>query len=243
MFKYAAAMILMLVAASGTQAYAAGCEPNSNEVTLFQHTEYRGACSVLAIGEYPNPAAMRFANDSVSSIKVGANVEILAMNNVKSPKGRKFVDYFIKGPASTTFREGLRIERFRQSQRKLSGTRIGNDSISWVIVQRRETGQITARGDCYPGDNSQSIALYQHPDFKGNCRILTVGTYRNSKEMNFKNDSASSVEFGRDSRVYVELFTDSNFKGRKLTLTESTLDLRPSAIGDNKLTSVKVTRR
>jgi microsomal dipeptidase-like Zn-dependent dipeptidase len=59
------------------QARTAGgpCEPGANQVALFMDTQFSGPCAVKGLGGYPNPAAIGLPNDSVSSIKVGSNVE------------------------------------------------------------------------------------------------------------------------------------------------------------------------
>lgn len=242
MLRLTIATIFVLVLGLNTQAHAAGCEPGRNEVTLFQHGKYKGACSVLGIGDYPNAKAMRFKNDSVSSIKVGANAEIFVMSDAKTPRNKKFVDYLKKLTISGNFSRAFVAERFRQSQPSLKGTRIGNDSISWVTVRAIPAQESYRRGECYPGDNSNSIAIYRHPDFKGDCRILSLGTYSNSRQMNIKNDSASSIEIGRGSKVYVKIYSGGNFKGRTETLTSSSPSLGIGAVGDNALTSIKVLR-
>lgn len=52
-----------------------GCNPNSDQVALFEHGGYGGNCKVFNKADYPNPGAMGFANDTASSIKVGGNVK------------------------------------------------------------------------------------------------------------------------------------------------------------------------
>ncbi len=239
MLKSTLTILITLAAGISAQAYAA-CNPGPNEVALFQHSNYRGICSVLPVGDYPDSRAMLMPNDSVSSIKIGKNVEIQVHNHSSRGNTSKF-DKFISGGGSKS--SGFVYQNFSKSQASLSGTRIGNDRISAVYVFYPKAEYDFKRGDCYPGDNSISIAIYQHSGFGGNCRLLDLGTYRNSKEMRFKNDSASSVEIGKNSKVYVELYSDSNFRGRKDTLRNSKAFLATGAVGDNKLTSIKVLRK
>lgn len=52
-----------------------GCNPNSDQVALFEHGGYGGNCKLFNKADYPNPGAMGFANDTASSIKVGGNVK------------------------------------------------------------------------------------------------------------------------------------------------------------------------
>lgn len=48
--------------------------PSRDQIGLYEHSNYCGAYKILGIGEYPNPSAIGFANDAVSSIKVGSDV-------------------------------------------------------------------------------------------------------------------------------------------------------------------------
>lgn len=52
-----------------------GCIPTADQVALFVDANYGGQCVVKGIGNYPNPAAIGLPNDSISSIKVGSNVQ------------------------------------------------------------------------------------------------------------------------------------------------------------------------
>lgn len=237
MLIIARTFIILIAAAISTHASAAGCEPGPNEVTLYQHGDYRGSCSVLGLGYYQDAAAMRMKNDSVSSIKVGANVEIVVSKHSFRGNTGAYKKRFMKYTGNVE-------EVITSSQSSLKRTRVGNDSISSVGVRLKKEVKVFEPGDCYPGDNSNSIALYQHPGFKGNCRLLDLGSYKNSTEMNFKNDSVSSIEFGRNSKVYVELYADSDFKGRTQTLSNSLEKMSyGGAIADNDLTSIKVLQK
>lgn len=54
-----------------------GCNPNPDQVALFEHGGYGGNCQVFNKGDYPNPGAMGFPNDTASSVKVGGNVKAI----------------------------------------------------------------------------------------------------------------------------------------------------------------------
>src|SRR5688572_20829260 len=58
------------------QAFAA-CVPGPNQVAIFEHSSYGGTCKVLNPGSYPNPAAMTFPNDRMSSIKLGTGAHAI----------------------------------------------------------------------------------------------------------------------------------------------------------------------
>jgi len=54
------------------------CTPGPKQVAFFKDSDYRGACSVLGVGSYPHSSNMGVKNDSISSIKVGSQVEVMA---------------------------------------------------------------------------------------------------------------------------------------------------------------------
>ncbi|HTP00414.1 MAG TPA: glycoside hydrolase domain-containing protein [Anaerolineales bacterium] len=49
--------------------------PNSDQIGLYSEDNYCGAYSIIGVGDYGDPGALGIATDSVSSIKVGKNVE------------------------------------------------------------------------------------------------------------------------------------------------------------------------
>lgn len=52
------------------------CDPSANQVALFQGINYTGACVVKGVGNYSNAAALGLADNTISSVKLGANVKI-----------------------------------------------------------------------------------------------------------------------------------------------------------------------
>ena len=220
---------IFIVFASGFIApvYAAGCNPSDDEVTFFQHGNYGGRCSVLGIGTYKNSAQMRVANDSVSSFVVGKNVQVTVCNNATNDISQK----------------NFKCQTFRSSMASLGNSRVGNDSISSAtIVVKQTVGDVRAPGRCYPGDNSNAVAVYQHPNFGGKCKVLGVGSYENAKRMNFSNDSISSIEFAQNSGVKVNVCKDSNFGGRCEKFRATDINLYDNRIGDNSISSINVKR-
>jgi len=170
-------------------------------------------------------------NDSISSFVVGKNVQVMVCNHASN---------VIVG--SGWFSDPHRCQTFRSSMKSLGNTRVGNDTISSAkIVAREDLSRDIPPGPCYPGDASKAVAVYQHPNFGGACRVLGVGSYENSETMNFKNDSISSIEFARYSGVKVRVCQHSNFKGRCEELRATDLNLYDNRIGDNSISSIKVT--
>ncbi len=48
--------------------------PATDQLALYEHADFCGAYTLLAAGDYANSAALTFANDSASSLRVGADV-------------------------------------------------------------------------------------------------------------------------------------------------------------------------
>lgn len=216
-----------------TGASAAGCEPGPKEVTFFQHVKYKGICSVLGVGEYPNSKALNMRNDSISSIKVGSRATVTVCKH--SAKGRV---------TNRFFSDPQKCQTFKESRAYLSITRIGNDSISSAAILPKFGGYTgTTNGACKPSPGQEAVAVYQHPNYQGACRLLTIGTYNNSKEMQFKNDSVSSIEFGQSSNVEIVVYQHSNRNGRLELIRENTSNLSKSQIGDNSISSILVRRK
>src|SRR3954447_14937547 len=55
----------------------AKCDPGANEVAFFQDSGFGGKCAIRGLGDYPHSVDTGLANDSISSIKVGASVQAL----------------------------------------------------------------------------------------------------------------------------------------------------------------------
>lgn len=216
-----------------TGASAAGCEPGPKEVSFFEHADYKGACSVLGVGQYPNSKAMRIKNDSTSSIKIGSRVTVTVCKHAtKGTVTNKF------------FSNPQKCQTIKSSYGALKYKRIGNDSISSAMIIPKFGGYTgTTNGACKPSPGQEAVAVYQHPNYKGSCRLLTVGDYNNSKEMRFKNDSISSIEFGNPSNVFIDVYQHANRDGRGEGVRESTSNLQLSQVGDNAISSVYVQRK
>lgn len=234
MLRLTLAAVFIFTFGLNTHAQAAGCAPGKNEVTVYQHKNFKGACSVLGIGKYRNAAEMRMRNDTISSIKLGRNAQITVCNNAKG----KVVNKYGSGRKKM---HCVTLKRSFAFTGNVAGVNY-NDDISSATVARRTKGDVHARGDCYPGDNSSNIAIYQHPKLGGTCKILGIGSYANSRQMNFKNDSVSSVEVGRNSKVYVILCRKGGFKGYCESFKATDINLKDNKILDNKVSSIKVLR-
>jgi len=218
------------------------CKPGPREVAFYQNASYKGLCSVLPIGKYGNSKALRMRNDTISSIRVGSQVNVTvckhATGNVVS------VGFFKRNPQKCQTFKGADAKDLIKQPWNLIHQRIGNDNISSAWIFRPTTGNNPTQGACKPAPNQASIAVYQLPNYRGNCRLLSLGDYRNPREMNFKNDSISSIEFGEFSKATISIYQHSGFRGRRNRKIEASVSsLRNGRVGDNQISSIRVRRK
>ena len=104
------------------------CRWHQDWVVLFEHSDYRGDCAVVAPGEYPYPWDMKFWNDVISSLLVGQNVQAVLCQR----------DNY-----------GGVCEKFAYDKdSNLSDNEVGNDSVSSLKVEWRA---------CDPGPNQAAL--------------------------------------------------------------------------------------
>jgi len=195
------------------------CEPNANEITVFQHSNYRGKCSTMPIGSYVDSGAMRMKNDSTSSIKIGRNVEAIACKNSWRGSTRIFQRKFFR-PVTARPKHGTTIsirgntcQLFTRSLPSMKGTRIGNDQISAISVRLKTSKPPSPQPTntaCKPGDNQ--VAFYRNTNFTGGCVVKNLGNYQTTGQMGIRNDSISSIEVGKN--VYVNACQHTYYRGR-----------------------------
>ncbi len=170
---------------------ASQCEPNMNQVAFFVDNNFNGSCAIRGLGIYPTPGELGLNNDSITSIKVGGNVQAVVCEHA----------YF----------EG-QCEVFSTNDDYLGNNRIGNDRISSAkVVSRGESSR------CLP--NKNQVSFFQHSGFKGACVVQGIGEYRNAGKLAISNDSISSVMVGAD--VQAVLCKDNDFRGECFVLNEN----------------------
>jgi len=143
------------------------CDPNADQIALFVDANYSGQCVVKGTGQYPNPGAVGLPNDSISSIKVGGNVQAILCEH----------DGY-----------GGVCETFTGDDPDLSNNSIGNDRVSSAKVEQRSS-------PCNP--NADQVALYADTNHGGSCVTLGVGDYPNPGHLGgLGNDNAESIRVG-----------------------------------------------
>lgn len=189
----------------------APCEPSSGQASFYTEANFRGACVVRDVGEFPNAETIGLPNDSISSIRVGIGAQVFAC-------------------ADEQF--SVRCEVLTGSSASLGVSAIGNDQITSFKVQPIGTPP----PPCFPGP--QQVGIYVHDNFSGACRLLSVGDYPTATSMELPNDSISSIRVGPGTEIHV--CEHEFYDGRCTLLTSDSLFLGNTAVGNDSITSARI---
>ena len=111
------AFVILLTLLAGIQAQSAqsatACIPGPDQVALFTGINYGGECVIKELGRYPATSSIGLPDDSISSLKVGANVHAVLYSNANYD-GQK--------------------EIFTSDEPDLRGRWIGNDQVAALRV-------------------------------------------------------------------------------------------------------------
>ncbi len=143
------------------------CPYSADQIALYENSNYGGSCKTFSIGDYANPSAMGFANDSASSIRVGSNVKATLCRD----------DNYAGG-----------CEDFTGDDSDLNGNSIGDNQVSSLRVQARSSGS------CEP--NADQVGLFVDTNYGGQCVVKGIGDYANPSAIGLPNDAISSVKIG-----------------------------------------------
>ncbi len=150
----------------------AACEPTADQASFYTDANFRGACVVRDAGEFPNAETIGLPNDSISSLRVGANVQVIVC------KDNNFRGDCIRLDHDVSF---------------LNDRRVGNDAVTSLRVEAIGTNQ------CPPGSNQ--VSFYTNADFLGSCVTRDVGDYPTGGSIGLPNDSISSIRVGVGAQV------------------------------------------
>ncbi|MGA2636248.1 hypothetical protein [Methylocella sp.] len=157
----------MLLPLSFATAARAACVPNENQAAFYIDAGYNGGCVVKDLGSYANAGEIGLPNDSISSLRLGRNVQVVLC------KDDDFKGDCILLDAGESF---------------LNNNRVGNDQVSSLRVE-----PLGAK-ECPPQQGQASF--YVNAEFVGPCVIKPIGDYANSDAIGLPNDSISSVRVG-----------------------------------------------
>ncbi len=225
-------------------------------VTLYSDAGYRGR-SVELSSEVRNLGNTRLGNDAVSSLRVRCrdrrddrhddrrddrhddrrddgwhDRDDTGSGDGWNPWGH---DSGTSGRGGATLYAGGdysgRSETFFGDVDRLSGTEVGNDTVSSVRVA--------------PGCR---LVLFEHPHYQGNSSVVTTDV-PSMRGTSLGNDQASSLRLdcGRrggsdrpDDRGGVTLYRDVDFRGRGETFYRDARDLGSTEVGSDTVSSVRV---
>jgi hypothetical protein len=206
MIQFAACSILLFgvqrasLAQNGTAR--TGCNsasaPGAEEVIIYADGSFTGDCRILSVGVYPTSGNFGLGNDTISSLKVGSNVQAqlfwdgpFAVPN--TPTG--FLDYIL--PISWNAPDLWNYHNFAQNYQDW------NDKTSSIRVIRR------SENCANPGP--RQVVFFQHTNYQGDCVTKNVGVF-DVWDIGMQNDSISSLKVG--SQVNLLICTDAGFGGR-----------------------------
>lgn len=165
------ALLVMGLLGLDTSALAA-CEPTADQASFYADANFRGSCVVRGVGEFPNAEAIGLPNDSISSLRVGTNVQVIVC------KDSNFRGDCIRLNRDVSF---------------LNDRRVGNDAVTSLKVQVIGTVQ------CPPGSNQ--VSFYTNADFLGSCVTRDIGDYPTGGSIGLPNDSISSIRAGAGAQI------------------------------------------
>lgn len=145
------------------------CNPGSYEAAFYMHANYIAPCSLKQRGDYNWSGVTGLDNDSISSVRVGMNVEVILCSDAN-------FDGF--------------CEKIQQSDENLRNNRVRNDTVTSLRVRDKNTK------DC-PNGASQ-IAIFEHPNYVLPCSTLDIGVYPYSGSLGIRNDTLSSIRVGSE---------------------------------------------
>lgn len=215
-------LCLGFIFAASETASAQFCKPNANQVAIFTDSNYGGHCKILNARDYPTPQSMGLANDSVSSIMVGANVEVVLC-----------ADNDFQGACET----------FGSNSDSLGNTSVGNDNVSSLRIVMKAGANPAQRpgGTPFCTPNANQVAIFNDSQFGGACKILNPGDYRTPQSMGMPNDSVSSIMVG--ANVEVALCADDDFQGACEAFGANNDFLGNTSVGNDNVSSMRIVRK
>lgn len=208
-------------AAAATRAALTGCWPGPNQVAVFVDWFYGSSCNYLNVGVYPDAGSTGLPNDSISSVRVGANV-----------RTRLFQDWEFTGFAQTLWGDADYLGWYA----------VGNDTVSSMRVEPRGL-------DCQnppPG----AVALFEHANYAGDCVVRYAwesscptaptgpGYFSAMRCTGLANDTVSSIKVGAGTWAY--LCRDWQLGGYCAWENQNQPYLGSLAIGNDTLSSMRI---
>ena len=206
---------------AGPAGAATGCVPTANQVAVFVHRSYGGNCAIFNIGAIPRTAVQGLTDNTVSSIKVGANVVAVVHQDADfgGLDNRSW-----QSIAVSDVNLGDNLYPNLQSPADNQG-RI-EESISSLWVMRK---------GCLPA--ATQVAVFQGTNFGGACALVGPGSFASAVSAGVPADFVGSLKVGTTTRVAV--WEATSFTGTTCTYNARALQ-GTICLGANRLSSIVV---
>ena len=180
---------------------AQACQPCSDGVALFQHSNFGGRCTVLAPGVYPEPDDLRFPEDKASSVRVGSGGVIQVCQH--------------------RFLEGV-CEVFRETDPNFGDNPIRHDRVSSAVVLGPGFSPFDCQlGAATPFFNSTDRILSSSGARGPRCFLSATVVVRLKQDRRFWFDRTLATARGSGTNVDVPVRYDCQFQGSKSVYTET----------------------
>lgn len=143
------------------------CTPGPHQIALFTGTFFGGDCVTLDLGTYLSADQIGLADNSVSSVLVGGDTQVVLCTNP-----------FLGGVCET----------FTVSDNDLSNNPVGSDTASSARVQTLGTGNCSA--------GAYQVAVFVNLFYDGQCVTLEIGDYPNTLLIGIPPNTISSIQVG-----------------------------------------------
>ena len=160
--------------------------PGPEEVITYVDDNFGGDCRILSVGVYPFGDGL--PNDSITSIKIGSNVQAHLFWEGLFDVSRNDTDFVAHalriGGGETRSNDIPNLAIFQNEDATEPGW---SDAVSSLRV-------ILKSNDCRPPGPRQAV-FYQHAGFTGDCVTKDVGSY-DIWDIGMANDSITSLKVG-----------------------------------------------
>lgn len=158
---------------SSAKSFAIPCNttPGANQITVFQHANFSGACDTIDAGSYDSLNDFLTGPGTISSLKVGSAVRARLYSDVG------YASSFIDVLASTNV----------------------SDLTAYGFNDQTRSIRINGTNCTPPGPNE--VVFWTDGQFLGSCAKKALGSYPTPTDMGVPNDWTSSVQVGTNTRL------------------------------------------
>ncbi len=181
-------------------------------ITVYEDKNYRGKRKTFGVGRFNKGSLNPVGNDKISSVRVPAGMRVTLYEH-----------------------DGYRGKTLTLTQNAPDIHRLGfGDKTSSLSVQRMTVPPPP------PPPPVARITIYEDKGYRGSRKSFAVGRFNKNALSPVGNDKISSVRI--PASLEVTLYEHDTYRGKNVTLTQSTADVHHLGFGDN-VSSLIVHRR